>query len=40
MTLLAPIWLFLLIPVGLSLWLWRPPTRFQWNTIPSCERGI
>lgn len=26
MTLLAPIWLFLLIPLGLALWLWRPPT--------------
>ena len=28
MTLLAPIWLFLLIPLGLSLFLWRPPTWF------------
>ncbi|MFO0846180.1 MAG: VWA domain-containing protein [Gemmataceae bacterium] len=28
MTLLSPIWLFLLLPLGLSLWLWRPPTRF------------
>jgi hypothetical protein len=27
MTLLSPIWLFLLIPLGLSLWLWKPPTR-------------
>lgn len=26
MTLLAPIWLLLLIPLGLSLLLWRPPT--------------
>jgi Mg-chelatase subunit ChlD/uncharacterized membrane protein len=26
-TLLQPIWLFLLIPLGLSLWLWRLPTR-------------
>jgi Mg-chelatase subunit ChlD len=27
LTLLSPIWLFLLIPVGLALCLWRPPTR-------------
>jgi hypothetical protein len=27
LTLLSPIWLFLLIPLGLCLWLWRPPTR-------------
>jgi Mg-chelatase subunit ChlD len=27
MTLLAPIWLFLLLPLGLALWLWRPPTK-------------
>src|SRR5262249_6056927 len=27
-TLLAPIWLLLLVPLGLSLWVWRPPTRF------------
>ena len=27
MTLLQPIWLFLLIPLGLSVWLWRLPTR-------------
>jgi Mg-chelatase subunit ChlD len=26
-TILQPIWLFLLIPLGLSLWLWRLPTR-------------
>jgi Mg-chelatase subunit ChlD len=28
LTLLSPIWLFLLIPLALCLWLWRPPTRF------------
>ncbi len=28
MTLLSPTWLFLLLPLGLALWLWRPPTRF------------
>ncbi len=28
LTLLSPIWLFLLIPMGLCLWLWQPPTRF------------
>ncbi len=27
MTLLAPIWLFLLLPLGLAVWLWRPPTK-------------
>lgn len=27
MTLLAPIWLLVLVPLGLSLWLWPPPTR-------------
>ena len=27
MTILQPIWLFLLIPLGLSIWLWRLPTR-------------
>jgi Mg-chelatase subunit ChlD len=27
-TLLSPFWLILLLPLGLSLWLWRPPTRF------------
>jgi hypothetical protein len=26
-TLLHPVWLFLLVPLGLSLWLWRMPTR-------------
>jgi Mg-chelatase subunit ChlD len=28
MMLLAPIWLFLLLPLGLALWLWRPPSVF------------
>ncbi len=28
LTLLSPILLFLVIPLGLCLWLWRPPTRF------------
>lgn len=27
MTLLHPIWLFLIIPLGVSLWLWRMPSR-------------
>src|SRR5262245_2552010 len=26
MTLLAPIWLFLLVPLALAVWIWRPPT--------------
>ena len=28
MTLLSPFWLFLFVPLVLSLWFWRPPTRF------------
>ena len=28
MTLLSPFWLFLFIPLVLSLWIWRPPTQF------------
>ena len=35
MTLLSPIWLFLLVPLALALWVWRPPTRLPARRAPA-----